>query len=292
MTPYLPAGVGVEVIPPRADLGPLAAALAKAQLAFPVITRDKKVTVTSKKTGTSYSFSYAPLDQILGATRGPLAENGLAIVQMLDGGALVTTLLHESGASITGRVTLPPTDDIQGMGSAITYLRRYAIQAALGIAAEEDDDGNRAAGNTIKADVERGDDGSLIGTAEAGDKASSDFLLRQTPDGSSLGFRLRGAGRQGGILVEARGPLADQLHEHKAAVIDQRVTVWGAIASRTFTPKGGKEVTYQVLAAERVRAPGLPDMPTDTTPEPAEAPGGSTGLSEAESEAIWAEMGA
>ena len=148
----------------------------------------------------------------------------------------------------------------------------------------------RAKGGEVRADVERTDDGGLIGTAEAGDRNTSDFLVRQTPDGSALGFRLRG--EKGGILVEALGPLADQLHEHKAAVVGKRVTVWGAIASRTFTPKGGKEVTYQVLAAERVRAPGLPDMPTHTAPDADESPEASTGLSEAESEAIWAEMGA
>ena len=143
----------------------------------------------------------------------------------------------------------------------------------------------RAKGGEVRADVERTDDGGLIGTAEAGDRNTSDFLVRQTPDGSALGFRLRG--EKGGILVEAVGPLADQLHEHKADVVGKRVTVWGAIASRTFTPKGGKEVTYQVLAAERVRAPGLPDMPTDTTPEPVEAPEAVPALTEAESAAIW-----
>jgi hypothetical protein len=130
------------------NLGPLAAALAKAQTQFATVTRDKTVTVQTK-TGGSYKFSYAPLDTILGAVRGPLSENGLALVQMLDDGALETTLIHESGASLTGRIALPNSSDIQGLGSAITYLRRYAIQAMLGIAAEEDDDGNHADGNTV-----------------------------------------------------------------------------------------------------------------------------------------------
>ena len=127
-------------------LGPLAEALAKAQAEFPPVTRSKTVTVRTK-TGGSYTFSYAPLDAILGAVGPALTKHGLALVQMLDGGALVTLLMHESGASLEGRAPLPPMDDIQSFGSAITYLRRYAIQALLGIAAEEDDDGNRASGN-------------------------------------------------------------------------------------------------------------------------------------------------
>lgn len=133
----------------RSGLGPLAAALAKAQAAFPAVPRDKRVTVTSKRTGQTYSFNYAPLDTILDKVRKPLSENGLAIVQMLDGTDLVTLLLHESGASLSGKVALPrdPNGDVQQLGSAITYLRRYALQAMLGIAAEEDDDGNTAAGN-------------------------------------------------------------------------------------------------------------------------------------------------
>ncbi len=129
------------------SLGPLAIALTKAQMAFPTVTRSKTVRVATK-TGGSYTFSYAPLDTILDAVRKPLADNGLAIAQLIDRDSLVTMLMHSSGASIEGRAQLPPFTDVQGYGSAVTYLRRYAIQALLGIAAEEDDDGNHATGNT------------------------------------------------------------------------------------------------------------------------------------------------
>ena len=109
----------------------------------------------TKRTGGTYSFSYAPLDVILDVVRKPLADNGLALVQLLDGGALLTLLLHESGAVLEGRTPIPETADVQAFGSAITYLRRYAIQSLLGIAAEEDDDGNRGAGNQSKLDPTR-----------------------------------------------------------------------------------------------------------------------------------------
>lgn len=130
---------------------------------------------------------------------------------------------------------------------------------------------------TVKADVEHADDGSLIGVVQVGDRSTSDYLLRQTPDGSALGFRLRG--ERGGILVRCLGPLADQLFAHKDEVIGKRATVWGRVTEEAFTPNkpNAREVRYQVLSAERVRVPDLGDLPLD---EPAV-------LNEAESEAIW-----
>jgi hypothetical protein len=247
------------------DLGPLAKSLAAAQAGFPAIKRSRTVTV-QKKTGGSYTFTYAPLDEIIDAVRAPLARNGLAVAQTIDDEALVTILLHESGASLTGRTRLPDVQDVQGLGSAITYLRRYALQAMLGIAAEEDDDGNRASGHTmtVKSDVERGDDGSLIGMVEVGDKASSDFMLRQTPDGPVIGFRLRGD--KGGILVRARGPLADQLDAFRDGIVGQRVTCWGHITTEEFTPKGKAKVSYQVLDATRVKVPSGAELPMPEAP--------------------------
>ena len=68
--------------------GPLAAALAKAQSEFPPIPRDKTVTVQTKAGG-SYTFSYAPLDTVLGAVRGPLTSNGFQL-EYLDNAGNVT----------------------------------------------------------------------------------------------------------------------------------------------------------------------------------------------------------
>ena len=135
---------------------------------------------------------------------------------------------------------------------------------------------------TVTADVEKGDDGSLIGIVQVGDRSTSDYLLRQTPEGSALGFRLRG--ERGGILVETRGALADQLMAHKDAAVGARVTVWGTVTERSFTPKKGPDVTYQVLAADRVRLPGIGDLSSDATPEPSGALEPPTAGVEAESE--------
>jgi hypothetical protein len=59
---------------------------------------------------------------------------------------VTTVLMHESGATVTGTLHLRPSkSDPQGVGSAVTYARRYALLAMTG-AAPEDDDGNSASG--------------------------------------------------------------------------------------------------------------------------------------------------
>jgi hypothetical protein len=264
------------------ELGALAAALAKAQAAFPAVVKDKHVTITMKGGGT-YSFDYAPLDSILAETRKPLTDNGLAVVQMLDEGSLITSIIHEGGGIISGRIDLPPTDDIKGLGSAITYLRRYAIQAALGIAAEDDDDGSGANGDRIEYDSrpkpKAGEtaptpESGLIGTVDVKSEWLTDLQLRQTPEGPVIGFRLK-QGRQS-IKVQAHGPMAVALATFGDELAGMTVTCWGTLVGEEFTPKGTtRAVTYQVLRLERMTGPtfALPvdskrftDAATDETP--------------------------
>lgn len=145
-------------VAPKSDPSPapspqalLYAALARAQGAFPPIPRDRTVRVQTK-TGGSYTFSYAPLDTILDKVRPALAANGLALTQIFHGENLVTSLLHEDGGTIESTLALPRQGSSwQEYGSAITYARRYTLVALLGIASEEDDDGNAASGNTATA---------------------------------------------------------------------------------------------------------------------------------------------
>jgi hypothetical protein len=104
-----------------------------------------------------FKSKYAPLDTLLNEARPILAKYGLAILQSCSGDndkATVTTLLtHSSGQWIESEpLTLKATKaDPQGIGSAITYARRYALSAILGIVGEEDDDGNSASGNNANA---------------------------------------------------------------------------------------------------------------------------------------------
>lgn len=238
--------------------GALAAALAKAQSSFPPISRDRKVTVETR-TGGSYTFKYAPLDTIIAAVRGPLSDNGLALAQLLDGDDLVTMLMHKDGQTLTGRMPLPRTDGgtIQALGSAITYLRRYSIQAILGIAAEEDDDGNRAAGNIVRDRAASGEtienganDGSLIGTVVAG-KPPCDLQLRQTPQGPIAGFKL--AQGRSGLQVLAEGNLAHVLQPFLEGLVDQRVSVWGHVEMVPWQRDGKEMPPYKRLMLTKIR---------------------------------------
>jgi hypothetical protein len=98
-----------------------------------------------------FKSKYAPLDAIIDATRPVLSKHGLAVIQQplfMEGTAGVeTTILHSGGYSTTSTLLLPLKDQSpQGVGSAITYARRYALAAVLGIASEDDDDGNISTG--------------------------------------------------------------------------------------------------------------------------------------------------
>lgn len=129
----------------------LAAALVKAQSEFPAIPRNKTVQVKTKSGGT-YTFAYAPLDTIMERVRPTLKTNGLAFIQSLNGESLTTTLLHQSGEWMeSDPLPIRVTDQgSQALGSAITYARRYALTAMLGLVTDEDDDGNSADGNEVK----------------------------------------------------------------------------------------------------------------------------------------------
>lgn len=100
---------------------------------------------------------YADIAAVFEAIRKILPKHGLAVSQMVlptEGKAHVRTLLmHESGEWIAGECLLPPdrAGGPQGMGSAITYARRYSLSALLGIVSEEDDDGERAQGRPPRA---------------------------------------------------------------------------------------------------------------------------------------------
>jgi len=111
-----------------------------------------------KKSATNPFFKskYADLSSILDVIEEPLCESGLSFVQFPIGeNELQTTLMHESGEWMSGSYTMKPSkNDPQGLGSAITYQRRYALGAILGLNIDEDDDGNAASKpnkNTSKA---------------------------------------------------------------------------------------------------------------------------------------------
>ena len=91
-----------------------------------------------------FKSKYADLAEVR-KTAMVIHEFGLSISQFPCGeNGLTTVLAHESGQWISNTMTMKPIkNDPQGLGSCITYMRRYAMQAVLGIPSE-DDDGNQA----------------------------------------------------------------------------------------------------------------------------------------------------
>jgi hypothetical protein len=155
----------------------LAKALASAQAEITNPQKNREVTV-STKTGGSYKFKYATLDGILDAVRPALTKNGLWFVQTLANGdgkyRLETTLMHESGEWVQSEQPLFVSDATnQAFGSALTYAKRYALTGMLGIAADEDDDGNGADGNHIRESTDRKAAPKPTGSAPANAKAKA-----------------------------------------------------------------------------------------------------------------------
>ena len=99
-----------------------------------------------------FKNKYQSLDSIIAMARPILNRHGISVIQNVSGETLVTTLLHSSGESMEfGPLPLKlDKPNMQGLGSAITYARRYAIGALLGISTEEDDDGNGAVSQPIQ----------------------------------------------------------------------------------------------------------------------------------------------
>ena len=127
----------------------LATALAKFQGELKQPKLNQSVSVQTRS-GRSYSFKYADLNACKEAAQKPLAENGLAVTQLVEADySLTTMLLHSSGQWLSSNVKMPITDQgAQAVGSAITYAKRYAFCAILGIVADDDDDGNLSQGNS------------------------------------------------------------------------------------------------------------------------------------------------
>ncbi len=121
----------------------LATALAKAQGQIKPALKDSS--------NPFFKSNYADLASVWEACRKPLSDNGLSVIQTLDEKEaetlLETTLLHSSGQFITSALKIMPKDETsQAIGSAITYARRYALSAMVGVCADEDDDGETSMG--------------------------------------------------------------------------------------------------------------------------------------------------
>ena len=133
------------------QINEIATALAKAQGAIEGAKKDS--------INPHFKNRYADLAAVWDACREQLSKNGISVIQpvetTVEGKTItVTRLMHSSGQWIQdgGIPLLLSKDDMQGLGSALTYSRRYGLMAMVGIA-PEDDDANAAVQHTSQVTV-------------------------------------------------------------------------------------------------------------------------------------------
>jgi len=128
------------------NIAELAAALAKAQTEIGTVQKDQD--------NPYFKSKFASLATVWEAVRPVLSKNNLSVVQMPShdesGYFVETQLMHSSGQWVRARTYMKPAkEDPQGIGSLISYARRYALQAMV-MACPDDDDGEAAMGRTNK----------------------------------------------------------------------------------------------------------------------------------------------
>jgi hypothetical protein len=131
------------------SIGKLVLARAKASAKIKSIIKTKKAEIPNKNGGRGFAYQYADLAGIFDAIEEAISEQCLAIIQTTqartNGTYLITTLAHESDQWIAAEIRLKNAEQgPQVYGSELTYLRRYAVLAALALAPESDDDGKAA----------------------------------------------------------------------------------------------------------------------------------------------------
>jgi hypothetical protein len=133
---YSISGQHSELMSEKIDA--LGLALSKAQSVMENVSKDKQ----------GYGYKYADLASVLTAIRKPLSDNGLSISQLVtaevDKHILITLLMHESGQWLKSKfyienVVMKQCNSLQQIGAGITYTRRYALSAIVGLSQEDDD---------------------------------------------------------------------------------------------------------------------------------------------------------
>tara|TARA_B110000208_G_scaffold182789_1_gene234856 strand:- start:374 stop:970 length:597 start_codon:yes stop_codon:yes gene_type:complete len=99
---------------------------------------------TKQSTNPFYKSNYSDLASVMQAISLPFSAHGLCFVQGAEANeqrvSVTTRIIHTSGQWLEATTELPPTKaDAQGWGSAITYAKRYGLQALCGVPSVDDD---------------------------------------------------------------------------------------------------------------------------------------------------------
>ena len=124
------------------------------QIAEALVSAQKEIKFAVKdSTNPHFKSKYANINSVIDAVKKPLNDNGIAILQSLSPSDdnklhLTTRLIHSSGEWIEDTAVCPlQKQDCQGLGSAVSYIRRYSLSAFLSLYSDTDDDGQSAALN-------------------------------------------------------------------------------------------------------------------------------------------------
>jgi hypothetical protein len=138
-----------ETVEFSARFAQIGAAVAAAQALFGAYSPDHKGSIKSERA--QFTYNYAKLPDVIGATRSALNAQGVAVFQPATArGQVVTveTLLMHKDEWILNRLSIKAVNDSpMSIGSAMTYARRYSLQALLCVAPDQDDDGAGAQGD-------------------------------------------------------------------------------------------------------------------------------------------------
>lgn len=168
---------------------------------------------------------YSDLASVINAIRDPLSSNGLSYTQdpgVEDTGWVYveTTLMHESGEWKSSMLRMMPTkSDPQGIGSCITYIKRYSLQAILGVPSD-DDDGNAATRTSSKKEEKPYDEKLLSKWTEYANSAPDADILKSVWINGSKEFKAAGDAQgaaQFRKLVTGIGETMKALAKEKAA---------------------------------------------------------------------------
>ena len=212
----------------------IAAALAKAQAEMGKAIKES--------TNPAFRSKYADLGNVMDACLPALNRHNIAVIQPIvsdvDGRFVKTILIHESGETLECAVPLiVGKNDMQGLGSAITYGRRYGLMSMAGIA-PEDDDGNAAAKNVQSSAISQArDDGVLDGLPE---NASPREKAEAYAKAICADFYGKG--------VKALDRSWDNWQKHIAKLQDSYPDLWSSVVDAFETRKN--ELTEGRMAAE------------------------------------------
>jgi hypothetical protein len=237
----------------------LAAALVAALADVMVVDKGNTAKIPLKDGKGSYSYDYADIADVVKRTRPALAEHGLvALTPIHDHGnglACTVVIVHTSGERMDfGPFPFPHGKDAQATGSMVTYHRRYALVAALGMAAGDDDDGAAAAPRV--AEPVRKPIPPLAGWAslEEQDAAHEDFRSTVADSSEEIQEHLRDFRKAVGLPWPMPKADLDEMWSQLAAASDatNREAGGGARTAPVASSPSSKEGEDLVARARRI----------------------------------------